>query len=80
MTAVEFWNKYINEDILEIFDVTYDFFSNKLPNEFVENYDVGEVILETIGHHETAKEFDKVLKFTELLQDKQSKLYEENFQ
>ena len=80
MTAVEFWNKYINEDILEIFDVTYDFFSNKLPNEFVENYDVGEVILETIGHHETAKEFDKVLKFTELLQDKQPKLYEEYFQ
>ncbi len=80
MTTEEFWNKYINENILEIFDVTYDFFTNELPKEFIENYDVGEVILETRGHHETAKEFNKVLKFTELLQEKQPKLYEEYFQ
>ena len=79
MTTKEFWNKYINEDILEIFDVTCDFFANELPKEFVENYDVGEVILETIGHNVTAKEFDKVLKFTEIIQNKQPKLYEEYF-
>jgi len=80
MTTEEFWNKYINDNILGIFDLTYNFFSNELPNEFVNNYDVSEVILETRGHHETAKNFDKVLKFTELLQNKQPKLYEENFQ
>ena len=80
MTTEDFWNKYINENILEIFDTAYDFFSNELPNEFIENYDVGEVILEIRGHHETAKEFDKVLKFTILLQEKQPELYEEYFQ
>jgi hypothetical protein len=80
MTTEEFGNKYMNENILEIFDDTCDFFTNELPKEFVENYDVGEVILETRGHHETAKEFDKVLKFTELLQEKQPKLYKEYFQ
>lgn len=80
MTTEDFWNKYINENILEIFDTAYDFFSKELPNEFIENYDVGEVILEIKGHHEAAKEFDKVLKFIKLLQEKQPKLYEENFQ
>lgn len=80
MTTEDFWNKYINEDILEIFDFTCDFFSKELPKEFIENYDVGEVLLETRGHHEKAKEFDKVIKFSGLLQKKQPKLYEEYFQ
>lgn len=80
MTTKEFWDKYINEDILEIFEITYDFFSKELPKEFTENYDVEEVILETRGHHETAKNFENVIKFSELLQRKQPKLYEENFQ
>lgn len=80
MTTEDFWNKYVNEDILEIFDLTYDFFSKELPKEFIENYDVAEVMLETKGHHETAKEFEKVLKFIKLLQEKQPELYKENFQ
>jgi len=79
MTTKEFWNKYIHEDILEIFDITCDFFANELPKEFVENYDVGEVILETKGYQATAKEFDNVLKFTEIIQNNQPKLYEEYF-
>lgn len=80
MTTEDFWNKYTNENILEIFDTAYDFFSNELPKEFIEDYDVEEVILEIKGHNEEAKEFDKVLKFTKLLQEKQPKLYRENFQ
>ena len=80
MTTEEFWEKYINEDILQIFDITCDFFSKELPQDFIENYDVGEVILETRGHNETAKNFDKVLKFTEILQNNQPKLYKEYFQ
>ncbi len=80
MTTKEFWNKYINEDILEIFEITCDFFSKELPKEFVENYDVVEVILETIGHQATAKNFENVIRFSELLQRKQPRLYKENFQ
>ncbi|MEA3317080.1 MAG: hypothetical protein U9R54_03915 [Bacteroidota bacterium] len=80
MTTKEFWDKYINEDILEIFEITCDFFSKELPKEFTKNYDVGEVILETRGHHETAKNFENVIKFSELLQRKQPKLYKEYFQ
>ena len=80
MTPQEFWNKYINENILDIFDITCDFFSGELPGEFLEKYDVGEVILETVGHHAKVKEFERVLKFLRLLKDKQPKLYMENFQ
>jgi len=81
MTTEEFWKIYTDEeDILKIFDITYDFFSNDLPHEFVENYDVGEVILETRGYNEDAKEFERVIKFTELLQKKHPVLYEEYFQ
>jgi hypothetical protein len=80
MTTEEFWGKYINEDIMEIFDDSCTFFSKELPQEFIDNYDVGEVILETKGHQETAKNFDNVLKFTDILQNSQPQLYKENFQ
>jgi len=55
MKIEEFWKKYINEDILDIFEITCDLFSKELPEEFIDNYDVHEVILETRGHQETAK-------------------------
>ena len=80
MTTEDYWNKYINGDILKIFDITCDFFSKELPEEFIENYDVSEVILETRGSHETAKEFDKVIQFSELIKKKQPKLYGKYFQ
>lgn len=80
MTTEEFWKKYINEDILDIFDETCEFFSNELPQEFIDNYDVGEVILETKGHQESAKNFDNVTKFTDIIYNKQPQLYKEYFQ
>lgn len=80
MTTEEFWEKYTNEDILEIFDLACDFFTEELPQEFIDNYDVGEVILETRGHQEDEKNFDNVLKFTKILQKHQPSLYKEFFQ
>lgn len=81
MTTKEFWKIYMSKDgCVKHFDQIFDFFSEDLPSEFVDGYDVGEVILETRGHNETAKNFDKVLKFTELIQQKHPALYEEFFQ
>lgn len=80
MTPEEFWNIYTNENSLDIFDISCDFFSGELPGEFLEKYDVGEVIVETKGQHTEAKEFERVLKFIRLLKDKQPELYMENFQ
>lgn len=78
MTTQEFWNKYLNEDIVDIFEDIYEFFSKELPKEFLEEYE--EVLLETEGHLEQAKEFDKLIKFTELLQEKYPKIYDEFFE
>lgn len=77
MTTQEFWEKYIGKDIFESYEDTKHFFSKKLPADFLNEYDYGEVILETRGHHETAKEFEKVIEFTKILQTKQSKIYQE---
>lgn len=80
MDVKVYWDKYINEDILDIFDITCKFFSSEMPENVQEEYDLVEALLETKGHHETAKEFDKVLKFTQLIKEKQSQMYQENFQ
>lgn len=80
MTTEEFWEKYTNENILDIYDITCDFFSKELPTGFLEEYDAGEVILETIGKNVSAKEFGRVREFIGLIRDKQPALYHENFQ
>jgi hypothetical protein len=80
MKTKEFWEQYMNKDILQIFDITCDFFSEELPDDFVQDYDAGEVILETKGHQEDAKNFENVLKFTTILQKHQPALYKEYFQ
>jgi hypothetical protein len=38
MNIEEFWNHYVNQDILEIFDIICDFFSDEVPEEFLERY------------------------------------------
>jgi SEC-C motif len=80
MTTEQFWEIYKKGNILKIYDKAYDFFSRDLPADFLEDYDVGEVLLEIRGHHEDAKEFEKVLQFTELIHNKHPELYNEYFQ
>lgn len=79
MTVEEFWDLYINEKILDIFDETCEFFSQELPAGFTDEYDAIEVILETSGHNETAKNFDKVIKFRNILEQYQPDLYKQTF-
>ena len=81
MTTKEFWKIYMSKDgVVKHFDDIFDFFSKDLPTQFIEEYDVGEVILEVSGHNQTAKNFENVLKFTALLQEKHPALYKEHFQ
>lgn len=79
MTVEEFWDRYINDNILDIFDDTCNFFSHELPEGFIDEYDALEVILETAGHNESAKNFDKVIKFINIIQKHQPELYKEGF-
>lgn len=80
MTVEEFWDKYTNNDILEIFDDACELFSTDLPDYFIEEYDVEEILLEVRGHLETEKNFDKILEFTDLIKNKQLELYQNLFQ
>lgn len=81
MTTKEFWKIYISKDgVIKNFDDIFDFFSKDLPAQFTDEYDVGEVILEVSGHNITAKNFENVLKFTELIQKQHPVLYKEYFQ
>jgi hypothetical protein len=80
MTSEQFWDKYINENNLDIFDIACDFFSKELPENFIEEYDAGEVIMEVSGAQENAKNFDDVFKFLNILQKHQPQLYQEEFQ
>lgn len=79
MTTEEFLNKCAEEDIRERFDEILDFFSKELPAGFLEECDAGEVILEIKDHHVSARKFDRVLKFFNLIREKHPGLYHENF-
>lgn len=80
MTTKEFWNHYINDDKLEIFDIACAFFSKKLPKKFVRDYDIIEVIMEIFDSQTEAKNFDNAIKFAEIIAKQQSKLYLQCFQ
>ena len=79
MTLEEFSKKYDNEDASSIFDDTCEFFSHELPQEFFDDYDPVDVILDTMGHQESAKNFDNVIKFVDIIKNKQPELYKESF-
>lgn len=80
MTAIEFGEKYMNEDTLDIFDDACEFFSHKIPDDFDEEYDVIEILLEVRGRQEDEKNFDNVLKFTDIIKNNQPELYLEIFE
>ncbi len=80
MTVEEFWDKYMNSDVLSLFDDACELFSTDLPDYFIEEYDVEEILLEVRGHQETEKNFDKILEFTDIIKTKQPELYQKLFQ
>lgn len=80
MTTDDFLDYYLNEPSLDIFDLTCDFFSRELPEDFLEESDVGEVLLETKGHQEEAKNFENVLKFSRIIKENHPQLYEDFFE
>ena len=80
MNIETFWNKYINEDVIEDFDVVYNFFSTEFSAEIYKGYDLDGFLLEFKDDYEMKKEFDKIIKFFDLIRDKHFKLYLKNFE
>lgn len=75
MNFEEFWETYTSKDITTISDLVIEVFNQKLPNNIEEEYDLGEIITEFSGHHDTAKKFNEIEKFGEVLKNKQPNLY-----
>ncbi len=76
MNFDEFWNNYISKDITTISDLVIEVFNQTLPVNIEDKYDLGEIITEFSGHHETAKKYDEIEKFGLVLKNKQPILYE----
>ena len=75
MDFEEFWKNYTSKDIITISDLVIEVFNQKLPNSIEEKYDLGEIITEFSGHHETAKKYDEIENFGEVLKNNQPNLY-----
>lgn len=75
-----YWEKYLNEDILEIFEETCDIYSKELSSEVLDEYDVSESILLTRDYLLDAKRFEDLIQFIALIKENQAQLYNDNFQ
>jgi len=75
MDIKEFWDNYLNKDITTITDLVIDFFNQELQESIGQEYELGEVITEFVGHHERAKKYDEIERFGEVIKNRQPKLY-----
>lgn len=80
MKIETFWEHYVSDHPVNIFDITYEFFSQELPDNIKEEYDMGEVVLETVGHQIDQKNHENALKFIAILDFYNPDLYLEYFQ
>lgn len=77
MKFEELWENYLNQEITEISDTIIAVFREPLAPNIEEEYDLGEMITEFTGHHETAKKYDKIEGLTRVLKIHQEELYKE---
>jgi len=75
MVFEEFWEKYTSEDITTISDTVIATFSQDLPKSVSTDYDLGEIVTEFTGHHETANKYEKIEGFGEAIKKYQPEVY-----
>lgn len=71
MTAEEFWSLYSDnhKDLLPVSVKLIGFFSQEFPEGLLENYDIGETVVETLSQLKNAKEFDQALLLTDAIRE-----------
>lgn len=79
MKFEDFWEIYLNENLVEHYDSVKEVFSKELESYVEEEYDLGEVLTEFIGLYDNAKEFEKIIEFTKILKNKNNKIFKEVF-
>jgi len=67
MDFADFWDICLDEDFVKHYETFKAVFSKELPARIAEEYEVGEVLIEFISHYEGAKEYAKIVEFTDIL-------------
>ena len=75
MIFENFWSRYTSQRITDISDEVIKAFDQPFPEAIYEEYDLGEVVTEFAGHHETAKRFDKIEQFGRVLKANHPAVY-----
>lgn len=71
-------DKFFEGDITKMSNEIIEFFEKEIPIEIKEKYDLGELIVEFIGHHETANKYEKIEKLCNTIKKNHKTLYEED--
>lgn len=77
MDFKKFWETYTSQRITAISDTVIEVFSKTLSDDISEEYDLGEILTEFTGHHETANNYEKIAEFGKVVKLNNPKLYEE---
>ncbi len=76
MDSEDFWKHYASpEEIIRFSDEAIATFRQPFPVHIYEEYDVGEVVTEFSGHHQTAKQYDKIAEFRRVVKEHHPSLY-----
>ncbi len=79
MNHKKFWSKYLKQNPIDIYDDAIDFFSQEMTDDFMQNYDYVEVMIEFQSALEDAKEYEKLIKFVDIIRRNQPIIYQESF-
>ena len=77
MNLAEIYDHYMEKSILDIADDIMAIFANSFPHETYEEYDLGDLATEFLGHHEDIKAFDLILSFYQLIKEKHPILFDD---
>lgn len=76
MNFDDFWKHYTSrEEITRFSDEAIAAFRQPFPDSVYEEYDLGEVVTEFSGHHQTAKRFEKIAELRRVVKEYHSQLY-----
>ena len=76
MNFKDFWRRYTSpEEITHFSDEVIATFNQPFPESIYEEYDLGEVVTEFSGHHQTVRQFDKIAAFRRVVKEHHPQLY-----
>ncbi|MFP4548983.1 MAG: SEC-C metal-binding domain-containing protein [Fidelibacterota bacterium] len=80
MNHKQFWKQYLKQNPINIYDNAIQFFSQEIiTDDIMQKYDYVDVMIEFQSALEDAKEYEKLIKFVDIIQNYQPVIYQESF-